>query len=1063
MLDRRYLKIILVSVLVLAGQFAEAQVPVINNISIKNGTVNETVLILGDNFPTNAANLKVNFGAASGNIVSATSGTVEVEVPAGSTTDNINLVNLSNGLSGYSGSQFFLSYSGEAFDQTLIGPEILYPSTVELFDLCLCDFNNDGLSDIATTKIDVETDILVYQNNSTVGNINFTERNKTTNPELDLSTPTSNITCGDLDGDGRQDLIVTKSGNPRNVVYYLRNITSGANIQFSSASSLFLGNEEIAKRVEIKDLDIDGKPEIIVSNTFDENIQVFRNTSSIGNIQFSATPILLNIQGAGTTNGLAVEDVNNDGLPDIITNPFFGSNIYISINRSTPGNFNFNLAQSIVVPGNLNNISTGDFNNDGLIDIAVTKTIQNEISVLVNQTAANSNTVSFTIDNFAIDGNPWGLNATDINGDGKIDLLVALRNTNNINILENTGPLVSVNFTKHSIPSTYFTRNIVGGDVDGDAKPDILSTTFDDISQYAISIFRNENCFVPHIDPTGPLTICAGALKTLSADKGIGIEYRWDKDNIVFKVGTEDTVNISTAGVYKVVGTSESGSCVRVSNAVIANSGVGTVPTNPIIYNNGPFCQGEYIILTTDTVVGATYDWNGPDSFTSSDQNISIPDASAINGGVYTLQVTVGECSSDISSSIVDVITLPEFTVTAAGPTKVCEGNAVRLSTTQIAGYNYQWLNNNNLISGATNYFYDAIASGTHSVRITQASSSCLTYSTNTIDISVIARPIASFTYEGLECENSSIQFTNTSTYEFGESVGYSWDFGDGSWIVNNENPTHTYLTSGNFTIAFSIAYSSGACRDTVFTPVNIAPGPVFEILRDPTENVCEGEGINLTTSAPFDNYLWSTGENTQSIDVVATGTYNVIVSNLNTCPGEQSLFISMLTKPDVSAFADPNEVEGESVIQLDASGALTYNWTPADIISDPNIPNPEAVVTTTTVFTVIGENADGCIDSASVVVTVLESNTIKVDPRNVFSPNGDGIDDYWIIEDIENYPGSSIVIYNGNGSVVYEKDNYNNEWDAVYNGKNLPETAYFYVIRYENKEPKTGSVTVIR
>ena len=94
---------------------------------------------------------------------------------------------------------------------------------------------------------------------------------------------------------------------------------------------------------------------------------------------------------------------------------------------------------------------------------------------------------------------------------------------NSINVLENTGLLVSVDFTKHSIPSTYFTRNIIGGDLDGDAKPDIVSTTFDNISQYAISIFRNENCFAPLIDPIGPLTICSGSLKTLSAAKGIGI------------------------------------------------------------------------------------------------------------------------------------------------------------------------------------------------------------------------------------------------------------------------------------------------------------------------------------------------------------------------------------------------------------------------------------------------------------------------------------------------------------------------------------------------------------
>jgi gliding motility-associated-like protein len=96
-------------------------------------------------------------------------------------------------------------------------------------------------------------------------------------------------------------------------------------------------------------------------------------------------------------------------------------------------------------------------------------------------------------------------------------------------------------------------------------------------------------------------------------------------------------------------------------------------------------------------------------------------------------------------------------------------------------------------------------------------------------------------------------------------------------------------------------------------------------------------------------------------------------------------------------------------------------------------------------------------------LITVYETSTINVTPRNLFSPNGDGVDDFWVIESIENYPGAEVTIYNANGRIVYEKKNYNNEWNAVYEGKDLPETAYFFVIRYENKDPKTGSVTIIR
>jgi gliding motility-associated-like protein len=208
---------------------------------------------------------------------------------------------------------------------------------------------------------------------------------------------------------------------------------------------------------------------------------------------------------------------------------------------------------------------------------------------------------------------------------------------------------------------------------------------------------------------------------------------------------------------------------------------------------------------------------------------------------------------------------------------------------------------------------------------------------------------------------------------------------------------------------------------------------------------------------------LWNTGQTTRQITVYRPGDYTVAVTDANRCAAQQIEIVDMWPKPEVTATADPEQTVEDSEVQLHATGALTYLWQPGDLLDNPFDAAPVATVSETTEFVVFGENAEGCRDTTSVLVMVQETNTINVDPRNVFSPNGDGIDDTWTIDYIENYPNAKVTIYNGHGSVVYESSNYSNDWDAVYKGKDLPETAYFFVIRYEDKNPRTGSVTIIR
>ncbi|WP_316825416.1 gliding motility-associated C-terminal domain-containing protein [Pedobacter miscanthi] len=83
----------------------------------------------------------------------------------------------------------------------------------------------------------------------------------------------------------------------------------------------------------------------------------------------------------------------------------------------------------------------------------------------------------------------------------------------------------------------------------------------------------------------------------------------------------------------------------------------------------------------------------------------------------------------------------------------------------------------------------------------------------------------------------------------------------------------------------------------------------------------------------------------------------------------------------------------------------------------------------------------------------------------NAFSPNGDGINDNWIISDIESYPSHHLTITDRAGKVVYSVKNYKNEWNGMWNGNYVREGTYYYSIVFENGElpAKKGFITIVR
>jgi gliding motility-associated-like protein len=264
--------------------------------------------------------------------------------------------------------------------------------------------------------------------------------------------------------------------------------------------------------------------------------------------------------------------------------------------------------------------------------------------------------------------------------------------------------------------------------------------------------------------------------------------------------------------------------------------------------------------------------------------------------------------------------------------------------------------------------------------------------------------------------------------------------------------------------IRLTVSYEDEDCKTEYTKNVVVSDGFTVDIQTDKSGSICEGETISLSIPGNFKSYTWSSGATSPSIQVSESGTYSVIVTTPEGCIGTGELEINFLLKPIVDVVAEDNVTSigiGES-IQLLAFGALNYNWFPVEGLDNAGISNPIARPTTTTTYKVIGAAANGC--SVEKEITISVSNSINVNPRKIFSPNGDNIDDFWVVDRIQNYPDCTLSIFDRQGLMVFEKTGYNNDWTGTYNGKNLMQGVYFFVIRCGSKEnQKTGSITLIR
>jgi gliding motility-associated-like protein len=1051
-----------------------AQKPEINSVDKRAGHMDEVVIIKGAFFGTDPTKVAVTFGATRAQIISVTDQILEVKIPAGTTYNTFTVTNLTTGLSGTSDHQFLLNFSGTAgFDISNLQGQFNFPAgapaTEGLYDLCMCDFDGDKKVDVATASDNYKY-INIYPNGSTVGTIAFPSK-----IAINIASLSLHIKCGDLNGDGKPDLVATESG-ATDKVFILKNGSTGVgNFTFSPPSTVTLPGKR-PKRIEIADLDLDGKPEVLITSQGSNTVTALVNQSTLGSIMFSPIPPTdIFVPGAVSTEGLAVEDLNGDGLPEIVTSQFqTNSNLYVIENKSSPGSILTGDIKTLTVGTPIKNIRVGDLDGDGKPDIAFTQLISSSIGTFLNQ---STTALAFGgLKLFETDVTPWGLDFADLDGDGKVDIAAASLTKKSLTILNNKSTTGNLAFNKLIQPTTFINRHIALCDVDTDGKPDVVFTSIDDnnlnIPASKVSVFRNKTCMVPKVTPEGPLHVCAGLPLVLKATIGGGVTYEWTNTTTNTMVSGTAEYTPTVSGDYVVKAISEANTCNEISNTVKVTISPGTAG-DPLPTNDGPVCVGQTLNLkiSNDLGAGFTYEWSGPDGYTGTGLTPSaVSNFRLINAGRYYVDVIAASgCVARRESTLVQAIDMPEFKVGFTGSDVICSGNLKQLNVVPNApGFTYQWYEKSTgLIAGATSASHTIGTSGEYYYTATSTTPTCSSVTSASAKLNVVTLPVAAFTMAASACKGSEVSFTNQSTFDAQATPTYSWNFGDGG-VSNDKDPKHIYTSTGSFSVKLTVSYAGNACPVTITNPpITITDAPAAVITTDMNKSeICPDETLVLLVNGTFTSYLWSTGATTPTISINEGGDYGVTVKATNGCELKASTTIADLPAPDVTAKANPEVIDEGQSVQLEASGLTTYSWTPVETLSDPAISNPVAIPLISITYTVTGKDNNNCIGTATVNVNVRgEAIVKKLKPENFFSPNEDLFSPYWKVEKIDEYPQCEVTVYDDKGVKVFAAKPYMNDWDGSFNGKRLPDGVYYYIIRCEGEEsaPRSGSITMLR
>jgi gliding motility-associated-like protein len=431
---------------------------------------------------------------------------------------------------------------------------------------------------------------------------------------------------------------------------------------------------------------------------------------------------------------------------------------------------------------------------------------------------------------------------------------------------------------------------------------------------------------------------------------------------------------------------------------------------------------------------------------------------SSLVAGSYTIRVKdANGCTKDTTVIVTEpsVITSTSV-VTSPKCTAGTDGTIVITAAGGTAGYQYSSDAGANYQAGNT----FTVAAGIHTIRIKDANG-CT--KDTTITVTDPAALVVNVTTTNESCSTTpNGQITASAT--------------GGTGAYNFSTNGTSFQSSGNFTAVAQGSYTV-TVRDangcTATAPATV--GLTFDLSVQGSADtvICDNGRVKLNTISNAQTFSWTPANSLDDATIASpfaspnVTTEYYLTATLGNCTLIDTVKIVVTAAPTVFAGNDIQVIKGgDAQLHATVTNTANFNWTPTTFLNNPNSLSPIAVMPQqTTTYTITVFNVEGCSKSDSVTVEVLPY-CIKV--KNAFTPNGDGVNDTWMVYDqFDCLKNVRVQVFNRYGSKVYESSNYRNEWKGTYGGQSLPDATYYYVIDFTlitgRVQQVRGDVTILR
>ncbi len=527
-----------------------SNIPKITSFTPEYGSVGSTVTITGLNFNPVASNNIVSFGSIAATIVSGTTTQLVVKVPLGSNYQPISVLETASDLIALSDRQFTTTPNcTNPLDANFFNNSQLVlantPNNASNIYIDNADFDGDGKPDLI---IPVNNYLSVYRNVSKVGQFLFDSSTIVT-PYVYYANPWY-AQSGDLDGDGKPDLVVVNKGANNITVY--KNMSTPGHISFNTGVNFTTGTSPI--HVTLSDLNKDGKLDIIITNG-NNSISVLKNTGDVA-INFAAKVDYAGLSAAAYS---IIGDIDGDQMPEVIVANTNSSPATFSIFPNTSivgGAITLGTIKSFSAFGQIKDLCIGDIDRDDKLDVIVA--LANYVSVYRNISTVGTMSFDSALNLPTNNSQPINkISLSDLDADGKPEV-AALYNTG-IFVFKNTSIAGSLSFNDAL-------QYAIGGgscftikDFDGDGAYDLISP-FSSVSN-GIQIIRTFSNF-PVISYFTPVNATPGTTVTF-----VGQNFSSVTDVQFADVSASSFAIISPTLITAVVGGVSIGSTGNVSLA----------------------------------------------------------------------------------------------------------------------------------------------------------------------------------------------------------------------------------------------------------------------------------------------------------------------------------------------------------------------------------------------------------------------------------------------------------------------------------------------------------------